>query len=120
MKYRGKIFSGIGVAQTRIADNLILYEKKTGLRFFPGTLNVRLTEDFVIPDDKIFISAEEITTIGHKTDISLVPVKLYSEQAFVLCPHISMYDPCVIEIMTTYCIRDKYSLNDSDYIEVEL
>jgi len=44
-KYQGTIFSGIGVAQTRVADNIDLYEKKTGMHFFPGTLNVRVTRN---------------------------------------------------------------------------
>ena len=39
---KGTLFSGLGVARTRVADNLDLYETKTRMRFFPGTLNLRL------------------------------------------------------------------------------
>ncbi len=119
-KYRGEIFSGIGVAQTRIADNLELYEKKSGVRFFPGTLNVRLTEEFELPSDNIHITAEEILTPGRKSDISLVPAHLFGEKVFLLYSHNPMYDRNIIEIMASFIIRDRFDLSDGNEIEVEV
>ena len=117
-KYRGKIFSGIGVARTRVAENLELYEMKSGMQFYPGTLNIKLSEMFELPEDNIHIPAEEIKTSGRKSDISLVPARLLGERVFLLYPHNPMYERDVMEIMGSFNIRDRFNLNDGDEIEI--
>jgi CTP-dependent riboflavin kinase len=119
-KYRGTIFSGIGVAQIRVADNLDLYEKKTRMRFFPGTLNVRVAEEFTLPKNRIDIAAEEIVTTGRKSKMSLVPASLFGEAVVLLYPHNALYGRSVIEIMAPFNVRTRFGLHDGDEIEIEV
>ena len=119
-KYRGTIFSGIGVAQNRVADNLDLYEKKTKIQFFPGTLNVRVTEEFTLPNHRIDIAAEEIVSTGRKSKISLVPASLFGEPVFLLYPHNALYERNVVEIMAPFNVRNRFGLHDGDDIEIEV
>ncbi len=90
------------------------------MQFFPGTLNVRVTEEFNLPDHRIDIAAEEIVSTGRKGKISLVPARLFGESVFLLYPHNAIYEQNVIEIMAPFNVRNRFGLSDGDEIEIEV
>jgi len=117
---KGTLFSGLGVARTRVADNLDLYETKTGMRFIPGTLNLRLPAPPELPDVGVRIDADEIRTTGHRTDIMLVPARLRGERVFQLRPQVPVHDPEVLEVLAPFSLRERFDLHDGDEIEIEV
>ena len=117
---KGTLFSGLGVAHTRVADNLDLYETKTGLRFFLGTLNLRLPVPPDLPDVGVRIDADEIRTTGHRTDITLVPARLRGERIFLLRPQVPVHDPEVLEVLAPFSLRERFDLHDGDEIAIEV
>lgn len=119
-RYEGSVFSGLGRAQTRVADNVFLYERKVGVRFFPGTLNLRLTTDFTIPPTGVHIDASEITTSGRRTGITLVPAKIAGQVVFLMCPDLAAYEPNVVEVLAAFNIRERFNLKDGDKVLLEV
>ena len=60
------------------------YVRKTGLRLFPGTLNVHLTDSrYPTPEECIRLEKEEY---GGTVSVSIVPCRVFGRQAFILRP----------------------------------
>ena len=118
--YKGRILTGIGVAKIRVEQNLDAYKQVTGMDLVPGTLNVRLTKNFEIPGDSIYIAPEKIQPIEKKRGIILVPAKLYRSKIVIMNPDPPFYNKKVIEIMAPFNIREQYGLKDGDEIEIEV
>ena len=62
IKTKGKIKSGFGDFSYRmesVPGLLDAYERKTNMRFFPGTLNVKLDQEFSFPKDCMRLEAHE-------------------------------------------------------------
>jgi len=118
--YHGKIFSGLGVAATRIKVNAGIYKQKCGIDIYPGTLNIRLNENFTIPEKSIYIDAKEIKSTSKKRNLILVPAKFRTEQVIIMVPDPLFYDKNIIEVMASENLKEKYSLKDGDEIEVQL
>jgi riboflavin kinase, archaea type len=51
------------------------YEQKTGMRFYPGTLNVELPSPHSLPWDVIRLEANEY---GGRVSISIVPCRIFT------------------------------------------
>ena len=118
--YRGVVTSGVGVARIRVADNLDLYERKTGMRFFPGTQNVLATRPLILPRKRIDIPGREILTTGRETTISLVPARVFGELVYLLYPHNPLHNRNVIEILAPFNARERYGLRDGDRLQIEV
>jgi len=121
-KLLGQVCSGKGDFAQWIAKLSDLYERKTGLAFFPGTLNVRLDAPYHIPPHRLRLEAAEY---GGTVSVSLVPCKVFGRSAFILrtdkeeegrgCHPFEM-----IEIATDVKLRDAYGLMDGSLIEIEV
>ena len=105
-------------------DKLALYyTRKTGLRLFPGTLNVHLsTGSYSTPVKALRLEKEEY---GGRVSVSIVPCKIFGRKAFILRPDTDTGkhgDPPdkVLEIATDVNLRDMYRLKDGDIVEVEV
>ena len=118
--YRGKIFSGLGVSSTRTQQNSAIYKQKSGMDLYPGTLNVRLDEDFLIPDKSIFIDKKDIKPDISKRNIRLIPAKFRDIEVIIMSPEPLFYDTNIIEVMAVENLREKYNLKDGDEVEIEL
>ena len=116
--YTGTIFSGIGVATTRVSQNLALYRKETGTELIPGTLNVRLLEEFEVPPGNVYLPPEKVEPAEDKRGITLVPAHIRDERVCIIVPDSPIYDGDVIEIMASFNVREKFCLKDNDTIEV--
>lgn len=118
--YKGRIFSGLQVATTRVEQNIDIYKKESGMDLVPGTLNVRLTEDFVVPGNSIYIPKEKIKPADKSRGIILVPAKVESEAVLIMVTDPLFYDSDVIEIMAPFHIRNRFGFADGDEIEVAI
>src|SRR6516165_3890159 len=70
LRLRGKVVSGLANFGQWIERLSSLYEQKTGMRFYPGTLNVELPSEYRLPADVIRLEAEEY---GGRVSVSMVP-----------------------------------------------
>ena len=67
---KGTVVSGIGNFSFWMEKLESFYTQKTGVRLFPGTLNLRLTEPYTLPAEVIRLEKEEyggtvsVSTIG--------------------------------------------------------
>ena len=118
--YHGKIFSGLGVSSTRTQQNAVIYKQKSGMDLYPGTLNVTLTEDFLIPDKLIFIDKKDIKPDNSSRNIRLILAKFRDIEVIIMSPDPMFYDKNIIEVMAVENLREKYNLKDGDEVEIQL
>ena len=121
-KLVGQVTSGQGdFAQwiEKLGDHNL---RKTGLRLFPGTLNVRLDHPYRLPANPLRLEAAEY---GGTVSVSLVPCRIFGRRAFILRtdgneqgggdhPHE------IVEIATDIKLRDAFGLADGDVAEIEV
>ena len=117
---RGRLVSGRGDFRVWIGRLGDLYEKKTGMRLYPGTLNLELPVSYSLPSTVIRLEAEEYSG---KVSVSIVPCRIFDRPAFLLRTDQSEqgtghHPKNVIEIAADICLRDAFSLQDGDWIEV--
>jgi len=98
------------------------YSQKTGMRLYPGTLNLRLPERYSLPADVIRLEKEEY---GGTVSVSLLPCTIFGRHAFLLRTDKNEsgqgdHPRNIIEIATDIKLRDAYQLNDGDEVEVQV
>jgi CTP-dependent riboflavin kinase len=99
------------------------YTQKTGIVFFPGTLNVHLIDyKYYFPRDCIRLTKEEY---GGTVSVSMTPCRLFERKAYILRTDSDTgkhgHSPeQILEIATDIKLRDKYQLKDRDLVEVEV
>lgn len=99
------------------------YTRKTGVRLFPGTLNIHLTSgSYPTPANALRLEKEEY---DGRVSVSIVPCKIFGRKAFILRPDTDTGkygDPPekILEIATDVNLRDTYELKDGDIVEVEV
>ena len=118
--FRGKVFSSPEVDQIPVRQNLSVYQKKSGICFYPKTLNVRLDTDFETPKSVIHINKDELQTKEYRTGITLVPATFRSDRIFLICPDYPTHKPNIIEIVASFNMWRKFNIMDDDYIEFEV
>jgi riboflavin kinase len=121
-RLRGKVVSGLGNFGQWIERLGRFYEQKTGMRLYPGTLNIELPSEYSLPADVIRLEADEY---GGWVSVSLVPCRIFEHQAFLLRTDqnekgVGHHPRNIIEIATDVRLRDLYQLKDGDSVEVEL
>jgi riboflavin kinase len=118
---RGKVVSGRANFGHWIERLSNFYEQKTGMRFYPGTLNVELSSEYSLPADVIRLEADEY---GGRVSISIVPCLIFNRPAFLLRTDqneqgTGHHPRNVIEIATDIRLRNAYQLKDGDLVEIE-
>ena len=116
--YKGQIFSGKGVGATRVKQNLETYIRASGKNLIPGTLNIRLTEDFQVPNKHIYLSPEQIKPIEKERGVSLILAKVKGEEVIIMVPERPIYEKNIVEIMAPFNIRERFCLKDEDDVEI--
>ena len=119
---RGVVVSGMGNFSFWLEKLESFYAQKTGMRLFPGTLNLRLPEPYSLPVEVIRLEKEEY---GGTVSVSMVPCRVFERQAFLLRTDANEagtghHPKSIIEIATDVKLRDAYSLRDGDEVEVHL
>jgi CTP-dependent riboflavin kinase len=103
------------------------YKEKTGIKLFPGTLNVHLKETkFKTPYNCMFFDFGEL---NDDISVKIIKCKIFGKNAFILRPvsrnfkdeykHGDEYDS-ILEIASDIKLRDAYGLKDGDMVEVEI
>ena len=121
-RLRGRVVSGLGNFGHWIDRLSSFYEQKTGMRLYPGTLNLELSADYSLPADVIRLEAAEY---GGTVSVSIVPCRVLDRCAFLLRTDqnekgIGHHSRNVIEIATDVRLRDLYQLKDGDWREIEV
>jgi riboflavin kinase, archaea type len=119
---KGVVVSGMGNFSFWLEKLASFYTQKTGMRLFPGTLNLRLAEPYSLPAEVIRLEKEEY---GGTVSVSIVPCSVFGRRAFLLRTDANEagtghHPKNVIEIATDIKLRDAYQLNDGDEVEVQV
>lgn len=120
-KLSGKVVSGKGDFSKWIEKLSDHYEQKTGLRLFPGTLNLQLNAPFFLPPQKLRLEGHEY---GGSVNVNIVHCKIFNRKAVLLRTDANEegrgdHPPSIIEIATDIKLRDEYDLKDGDQVEVQ-
>ncbi len=118
----GKLISGIGDFSFWIDKLQDYYFKKTGMKLYPGTLNVQLEKPYSLPKRVIRLEKEEY---GGTVSVNMVPCRIFGIKAFILRTDkneagLGRYPKTIIEVASDIKLRDKYNLKDGDLVEVEV
>lgn len=118
---RGKVLSGMGNFSYWIEKLQDHYDRKTGLRLFPGTLNVELDEPYTLPVDVMRLEGEEY---GGTVSVNMVPCSILGRKAFILRTDANEqgrghHPRTIVEIATDLKLRDAFNLRDGDTVEIE-
>ncbi|HVG34151.1 MAG TPA: DUF120 domain-containing protein [Pyrinomonadaceae bacterium] len=119
---RGRVVSGEGNFSYWIEKLQEHYERKTGMRLFPGTLNLELEHPYSVPLEVMRLEKEEY---GGTVSVNIVPCRVFGRAAFILRPDKieqgqSARPKTVIEIACDVKLREVYGLEDGDTVEVLL
>src|SRR5438034_11734924 len=81
---RGEMRTGVGNLCYWLDKLEPYYTRKTGMRLFPGTLNVHFTSgSYPTPTSALRLEKEEY---GGRVSVSIVPCKIAGRKAFILRP----------------------------------
>ncbi|MDJ0680057.1 MAG: DUF120 domain-containing protein [Xenococcaceae cyanobacterium MO_167.B52] len=119
---RGKVVSGKGDFSQWIRKLHKYYYQKTGLNFFPGTLNVKLDRPYHIPKNALCLDAKEY---AGKVSIYLVKCQILGHPGYILRtdrneegrgdhPH------TIVEIACEVKLRDVHQIKDGEEVEIIL
>jgi len=97
------------------------YYRKTGLRLFPGTLNVQLETAYSLPANVLRLEGHEY---GGSVSVSLVPCSIFGRSAFILRTDANEegrghHPRTIVEVATDVKLRDHFHLADGDIVEIE-
>lgn len=98
------------------------YEAKTGMRLFPGTLNVQLSAPYTPPRERIRLEATEY---GGTVSVNLVPCRINGYPAFLLRTDANEegrghHPRTIVEIATDLKLREHFHLVDGSLVEIQL
>ena len=119
---RGEVTSGRGDFGWWIEKLQDHYKRKTGMRLFPGTLNLRLNEPFSLSGSVIRLEKEEY--FG-RVSVNMIPCRILGRDAFILRTDQNengsgQHPKTILEIATDVKLRDVFGLVDGDTVEVEI
>jgi riboflavin kinase len=130
---RGAVVSGMGNFSYWIEKLQEHYLRKTGMRFYPGTLNVRLDASYSLPQQVIRLEASEY---GGTVSVNMVPCvirilgqvihgQIGGRQAFLLRTDANEeerghHPKTIVEIAADVRLRDFFGLKDGDFVEIEI
>jgi riboflavin kinase len=125
---RGHVVSGMGNFSYWIETLQEHYLQKTGMRLYPGTLNVRLDAPYSLPKRVIRLEASEY---GGTVSVNIVPCAIRvagpsdERGAFLLRTDANEegrghHPKTIVEIATDVRLRDHFGLKDGDAVEIEI
>jgi CTP-dependent riboflavin kinase len=81
VRLRGRVVSGRGDFSYWIEKLSSHYQQKTGMRLYPGTLNLQLDHPYSLPKEVIRLEAHEY---GGRVSVSLVSCMVFDRKAFLI------------------------------------
>jgi len=98
------------------------YARKTGLRLYPGTLNVHLAEEYRLPAGCLRLEGVEY---GGRVNVNLVRCSIFGRPAFILRTDLNEkgagdHPRNVVEVASDLNLRQTYRLKDGSLVEIEV
>jgi riboflavin kinase, archaea type len=120
---RGRVVAGTGNFSYWLEKLSDHYQRKTGMKLFPGTLNLRLDEEWRRPATG-FVRLEK-EEYGGVVSVSIIPCSVFGRKAFILRTdgaefNETDHDRITLEIATDVKLRDAFGLKDGDVVEVQV
>lgn len=120
---KGKVFSGKGEGKTFVtlpwAKKQLI--EKTGFTPYPGTLNIKLTEDDVkLKLLKKVDSTEIYPVTGFCRGRCFKAHLLNNVECAIVIPEIADYPDDVLEIIASVNLKGKLQLKDGDSVKVKI
>lgn len=120
MKLYGKITSGLGTAKMWVGKIESVFEEKTKIKLFHGTLNIKLENDYIIDPDWI-IKPEEY---GGTQNVLVKKCKVLGHIAYAVRAEKNQigkgdHDLKILEIVSDINFRKEYNLKDGTSVTVE-
>jgi riboflavin kinase len=118
---RGKVVSGMGNFSYWIEKLSEHYQQKTGMRLFPGTLNVELEQPYLLPKQVVRLEGWEY---GGSVSVNIVACSILGKSGFILRTDANEegrghHPKTIIEVATDVRLRDYFNLSDGDRVEIE-
>ena len=118
---RGKVVSGACNFSYWMEKLQEHYLRKTGMRLFPGTLNIQMDEPYSLPKQIIRLEGWEYSG---EVSVSMVPCKVFGKSAFILRTDrieegCGRHPKTIVEVATDVKLRDHFQLKDGDIVEIE-
>jgi riboflavin kinase, archaea type len=115
---KGTVVTGVGNFSYWIEKLQDHYLSKTGMRLFPGTLNIQLDEPFDLPRERARLEAAEY---GGTVSVNIVPCTILGRRAVILRTDKADSEPqsrTIIEVACEVKLREQHQLGDGDVVEV--
>lgn len=121
MVLKGKVTKGIGVAKMWVGKIEKAFKKKTGMKAYHGTLNIKLNKEYIIEPDLI-IKPEEF---GGTENVLVKRCEILGNEAYIVRAEKNQkgqgeHDLRILEIVANFNFREKYGLKDNDEIELKI
>ena len=115
----GIVTSGIGTAKMWVGKIEKVFEDKTGLKVFHGTLNVKLEEDYIIEPDWI-IKPEDF---GGTQNVLIKKCEILGNIAYIVRAEKNQigegeHSLKIVEIVSDVNFRKKYRLRDGENMHI--
>lgn len=119
MKLHGRITSGLGTAKMWVGKIEKVFEEKTKVKLFHGTLNIKLENEYIIEPDWI-IKPEEY---GGTQNVLVKKCKTLGHNAYIVRAEKNQtgkgdHDLKILEIVSDINFREKYSLKDGTEVTI--
>lgn len=115
---RGRVASGVGDLARWMTQYSELFERTTGVRLYPGSLNVVLDEPWMVYDAPLRLEPPE-----YGVPMSIVPCQIRGIHAFILRTDknnagLGNHPPSVLEIAAPTHLRTTLRVEDGDEVVV--
>jgi len=116
------VATGLGDLAQWMQQYSDVYERRVGVRLFPGSLNVVLDDDYRLPRSAIRIEPPEL---GGRVGMNIVPCTIQGVPAFILRTDQNEagtggHDRDVVEIGAAVHLRTALGLSDGDIVEIQV
>lgn len=121
--YHGQVVSGTGHMSARMSHGSIalsLYEKETGVKLIPGSLNIELDHEVDMPS-----YSKRIVRRDHEGEatIYITPAKVDTLGCFAVRNKLAedgrgRHSKQIVEIISVHNLREELGLGDGDRVEV--
>jgi len=123
MKLTGKVRSGVGNFSYWMARLEPFYTARTGVKLFPGTLNIELDQPFDLPEKAVIRLEKE--EYGGMVSVSILPCRFFDRHAFILrtdnnAANQGPHPTTIIEVACEVKLRDTFNLHDGDIVSVDI
>ncbi len=123
LTFEGTVFSGKGQGRRFVALPWVIsqVEQKLGFTPYPGTLNLRLTEQEL--DKRKLLDPKQGITIAPESGFlpgTVYRASVYGLECAVVVPDVPDYPNDVLEVISPIYLRGKLGLNDGKKVTVSV